>query len=241
MPKDKDRKRLARARLAKTGESYTAARAQLLAKHAPLSGDAKHAPLSGDANRKEKATGPTDAELAALGGQSDATMLEKTGRTWRQWLEVLDAVGAPKMSHTEIARHVYGALGVPGWWAQAVTVGYERMRGLREVGQRRGGLYEAGKTKTFPVAIAKLYAAVANARLRAKWLPGVKLEVRTATVNKSMRVTWPDGTSVIFAFASKGPAKSTLSLVHTKLESRTAITETKAFWTKRLAALADVL
>ena len=47
---------------------------------------------------------------------------------------------------------------VPGWWAQTVTVGYERIKGLRAVGQRRDGTFEANKSRTFAVPLARLYA-----------------------------------------------------------------------------------
>ena len=45
MPKDKDLKRLARRRMEKTGESYAAARAQLLKKKNPMPRD--YAKLAG--------------------------------------------------------------------------------------------------------------------------------------------------------------------------------------------------
>jgi uncharacterized protein YndB with AHSA1/START domain len=221
MPKDKDLKRLARARMEKTGESYTAARSQLL--------------------RKKEAPRESEDELAAKAGMASDAVRAKTGRGWRQWVDALDAIDAAKMTHTEIARHLNREMGVPGWWSQAVTVGYERIRGLREVGQRRGGLYEAGKSRTFPVTVDALYRAFANARTRARWLPGVKIKIRTAIANKSMRVTWPDGTDLLLGFTAKGTGKAALALVHSKLPSRAAIAESKAYWAERLAALSEIL
>lgn len=123
MPKQKDLKRLARTRMDKTGESYTAARARLLAKK-----DRRAAPPAAD-----PATYPT------LAGMSDATIEKRTGRDWRGWVETLDAAGAAAWPHGEIAAHVHEKLGIPGWWSQTVAVGYERIKGLREIGQRRGG------------------------------------------------------------------------------------------------------
>ena len=43
------------------------------------------------------------------------------------------------MSHTEIAAMVNKTWKVDGWWSQTVTVGYERIKGLRARGQRRDG------------------------------------------------------------------------------------------------------
>jgi hypothetical protein len=221
MPKDKDLKRLVRARMAKTGESYTAARA--------------HITGSQNAVKAPKASWP---ELA---GQRDQVMKEKTGRTWAEWVDALDAVGATEMSHTEIAKHVHEELGVPGWWAQTVTVGYERIRGLRATHQRRDGEFEASKSKTFPVPLSALYRACADERLRDRWLEGVALTVRASTKDKSMRLTWPDATSVELYFTDKGPQKSAVAVMHRKLASADAVAKAKAFWAERLSALAEAL
>jgi hypothetical protein len=97
---------------------------------------------------------------------------------------------------------------VPDWWAQTVTVGYERIKGLRMVGQRRDGSFEANKSKTFPVPLARLYRAFHDPRTRARWLPGVDLTVRTATRGKSMRITWPNRTSLVVGFEGKGPGRA---------------------------------
>jgi len=51
--------------------------------------------------------------------------MAKTGRTWSEWVELLDAMGATSMAHRDVARALHRDHDVPGWWAQMVTVGYE--------------------------------------------------------------------------------------------------------------------
>ena len=216
MPKNKDLKRLVRARMKKTGESYTAARAQLTK------------------------TEPT-RDWPTLAGQSDATMKTKTGKTWPEWVAHLDALGAAKQTHTEIARHAYEVPGVSGWWAQSVAVGYERIRGLRARNQQRDGEFQAAKSRTFDVPVGTLYAAFTQKPKRARWLPGVDLTIRTKIKNKSLRITWPDRTSVEVYFTKKTPKKTNLAITHRKLTTRDAVSEAKASWTARLAALAAIL
>jgi hypothetical protein len=235
MPTHKDLKRLVRGRMKKTGESYTAARARLLEKKQSTTAAAPTAPAAPVANA------PAVTIDAQLAGQSDAVMAKRTGKTWAQWVGVLDREGAHAWPHAQIARFVHETYGVPGWWTQAVAVGYERLKGLRAVGQRRGGAFEANKSKTFDVAVARLYAGFADARKRARWLPGVKLVVRTATRDKSMRISWPDGTSVAAWFVAKGAKKAQVAIQHTKLPDREAATRLKDFWAERLTALATVL
>jgi uncharacterized protein YndB with AHSA1/START domain len=130
---------------------------------------------------------------------------------------------------------------IPGWWAQTVTVGYERIKGLRAVGQRRDGKFEANKSKTVAVPLDQLYQAFHDGRTRARWLPGVELTVRTATPEKSMRIEWPDRTSVVIGFINKGHAKSQVALAHGKLPDKAAAARMKQYWSERLSALEDVL
>ncbi|MBA3497765.1 MAG: hypothetical protein H0T86_11725 [Gemmatimonadales bacterium] len=227
MPIQKDFKRLVRGRMQKTGESYAAARAHLV-KQKPAAAPAKAAP-------------PATIDNTKLAGRTDAILKEKTGCTWERWVKALDHAQAYTWTHREIAKHVHEHYEIPGWWAQTVTVGYERIKGLRAVGQRRDGSFEANKSRTFAVPLVRLYRAWHDARTRARWLPGVDLTVRTATRGKSMRITWPDRTSVEVGFSSRGAAKSQVALSHGRLPDRAAVTRAKQYWTARLDALGEVL
>lgn len=65
--------------------------------------------------------------------------------------------------------------------------------------------------------------------------------MRKATKNKSMRITWEDGTSVELWFTAKGKAKSQVAVSHRKLPDNATAARLKEYWAERLAALADVL
>jgi hypothetical protein len=124
MPTQKIFKQRVRTRMAKTGESYTAARRQLMQKvEAPAATEAAEPATSVEA--------VNDAELLT----SDDAMRRGTGRGHQEWFALLDAWGATGHSHTEIARWLHETQGVPGWWSQNVTVNYERARGMRSPGQ----------------------------------------------------------------------------------------------------------
>lgn len=215
MPKQKDLKRIVRSRMQKTGESYTAARLQVV-------------------RRKEPAP-----NYAAVAGMSDAAVKKQTGRDWIAWVKLLDAADATSKPHREIARYV-SSIGTPDWWSQMVTVGYERIRGLRDRGQRRGGGYEASKSRTFSVPVSKLFGAFKNARIRKRWLP-VKIEVRSANANKTMRIKMEDETTVQVGFTSKGEKKSSVAIQHSKLGDKSAAEKMKAWWSERFDALSEVL
>jgi hypothetical protein len=186
-----------------------------------------------------KPAAPVD--YATIAGRRDAVLEEKTGCTWERWVRALDHVQAYTWTHREIATYVGEQYGLSGWWAQGVTVGYERIKGLRAIGQRRDGSFEATRSRTFAVPLVRLYRAFHDARARARWLPGVELTVRTATRGKSMRITWPDRTSVAVDFASRGPGKSQVAVQHEKLPDRAAAARAKEFWADRLDALGQFL
>ncbi len=225
MPKQKDLKRLVRSRMRKTGESYTAARSKIIAK--------KTSHLTGSAQRSTPAP---EADLAKIAGMSDETIQAKTGKTWKQWLAALDRFDAASMTHRDIASRVYDEFDIPGWWAQTVTVGYERIRGLREKGQRRGGGYEVGKSKTFAVPIGELFEAWSEPN-RKRWLGTAELKVRKSTPRKSIRITWTDGTPVEAYFLSKGDQKSQVAIQHRGLASQSEASRIRGFWSDRLVAL----
>jgi len=232
MPIHKDLKRLVRRRMLKTGESYTAARAQLLGPKPTLS-------------VRKRSTKPAamsnTVHYAKLAGMSDAAVKKATGCDWKGWAGALDYAGASEWPHRTIAEFVREKFEIEDWWAQSVTVGYERIRGLRDIGQRRGGAYEATKSRTFPVAASELFKAFAEPRFRARWLRESGITVRKATANRSVRITWKDGTLVEVSLIAKGEAKSAVQIAHGKLPDKAAVTRAKEYWGERLDSLREHL
>ncbi len=232
MTRNKDKKRLVRARMTKTGESYTAARKSLFGDGHAQNNSGKEAP---------PAVVPSD-EWPKLVGQSDAVVFDKTGSTWVTWVKRLDESEAYALPHPQIVKLILKEYPVVSyWWAQTITVGYERIRGLRDVSQRRGGSYVANKSRTFPVSVELLFSAFFDTKQRAEWLPrGIK-DLRTAAKNQSLRFDWEDGTQVNLYFVSKGANKSSVAAQHTKLADKAAVARAKEDWTARFDALARTL
>jgi hypothetical protein len=242
MTANKDLKRLVRSRMLKTGESYTSARAHLLSRRTPKPAAAAGSAVPGPRSPiPGPAPLPPATEFARLAGTSDAAIKAKTGCNWERWVWALDQVEAHTWPHGAIAKYVKEKYKIPGWWSQTVTVGYERIRGLREIGQRRGGNFEASRSRTFAVPVGRLFRAWKEPRLRARWLDGAKLAVRTATKDRSMRITWADGTSVQLWFTAKGKDKSSVAVQHTGLADRAALTRQQEYWAGRLDALSEAL
>jgi hypothetical protein len=215
MTRQRSFKRLVRARMEKTGESYTAARAALLVAEEP--------------------TGDERPPLAT----SDETIRRRTGRGWEEWFDLLDEWGAAERPHREIARWVAEQLGIEPlvWEAQAVAVSYERARGLRAVGEHPEG-FSITASRTVAVPVERLYEAFVDESLRERWLPDGQLRERTATAPKSARFDWGGGeTRVNVTFLAKDQAKSTAALEHARLPDADEAERMKAWWRERLTAL----
>jgi Domain of unknown function (DUF4287) len=217
MTRQKSFKRLVRARMDKTGESYMSARAALLT-----------------------AAEPDATESPAL-TMSDDAIRERTGRGWEDWFDLLDEWGATERSHKEIATWLREEHDTGGWNSQSITVSYERARGLRAVGEHADG-FTVTASKTIDVPIDALYDAFIDEEQRRRWLPDAELHERTATRPKSARFDWGDTTTrVVVGFESKANGKSLAALAHEKLPDAAEAERMKAFWRERVAVLKEVL
>ena len=213
MTQQKTFKRRVRARMAKTGESYTAARRQLLT------------------------TSPPPFEPPV----SEERVVENTGHGWDHWLGVLDEWGARGRTHAEIARFLMDDRGVAGWYAQSITVGYERARGIRVKGQNKDG-FLISVSKTVDVPREHLFAAFDDPELRERWLPGAEMRERTTTPPRLARYDWEDGSSrIVLGIDEVDAHKSRLGLNHEKLPDADTAEEMKLWWRERVSVLKALL
>jgi uncharacterized protein YndB with AHSA1/START domain len=150
-------------------------------------------------------------------------------------------VAGEKPPHPEIARWLVGEHGVGGWWAQSLTVAYEQARGLRAPGQRDDG-WTVSASKTFPVAVARLFEAFEDEKVRRQWLADADLRLRTATRPRSARYDWEDGsTRVNVGFTEVADGKSRVAVQHERLPDADSAEEMKAYWRGRLSELHRLL
>jgi hypothetical protein len=239
MTKDKAQKQAVRTRMAKTGERYTTARHYLLDLHRQEDANAESAPLVG-------ADSPAAAETAlpprvAEPGVSDAAVQRATGKSWDAWFTLLDAWQGTSHTHAEIARHLYETYGIDGWWAQSVTVGYERARGMRALHERPDG-FSMNASKTFPVPVERLFAAFVDPDERERWLEAVELRDRTSQPHKSARFDiLPGETRLAVTFVAKGPRKAAAQLQQDRLGSAEEVARWKTLWKEQLDLLAVML
>lgn len=194
----------------------------------------KRAPVKRKAAAKKTAAKRKSTAAAV----SDAAVKAKTGRTWGQWFAVLDKAGAAKMTHKAIAELIATRHKIPGWWAQMVTIGYERARGLRKVNETLDG-FRTSVSRTVDAGMEAAFGAWDNARTRAAFLKDA-VTFSTRNPGKNLRFTWKMG-RVEVRFVVKGPKKTQVTVDHTGLKSAADVSRFKAQWTEAMDKLGDKL
>lgn len=209
-------KKRIRTRMAKTGERYSAARRVLIA----------------------QAEGP-DAWVSRPEASEEAVR-ENTGHGWNEWVALIDVGPGREAGHTAIATWVRDEQGVGAWWAQSVTVGYERITGIRLPGEMPNGTFTISRTRVLDLDASAFRTALLDDARREDLLPDLATTLRSKATAKSLRFDAEQrGESVgIVAFAID-PVKDRvrLTVTHEKLATPDDGAQWKAHWAAWLAAL----
>jgi hypothetical protein len=170
----------------------------------------------------------------------DEAVAKKTGRTWDEWFQCLDAAGAAELKHREIARLLQEKEGISGWWSQCITVEYELSRGLRERHRKSDG-YSVSVTKTVNASLPRLYSAAANAAQRKKWFPRGVFEPSSQTKDKYLRGKWKKDSRLEFGFYPKGKGKAQIALGVNRLPTRADVDKERSAWKAALTKLKEMI
>lgn len=192
----------------------------------------------------------------------DDAVAGKTGRGWEEWFEILDAWDAQQKGHPRIAKYLAEEHGLSGWWAQTVTVEYERARGLREVGQR-GEAFVATVQRTIRASPERTYAALTEPELLSRWFsPNARADLRVGGRYENsdgdrgeflrleppsrLKYTWENpehapGTVVEVSIDPKGSGKSLVLLEHSGLKNREDFEDLRRGWRWAMDSLRSYL
>lgn len=201
--------------MAKTGERYSAARASLLSQPGP-------------ARRRPWASEPE---------MSNEAVIEATGTSWDDWCDVIDTWKLDG-NHAAIAAKLEADTHLDGWWSQSVTVGYERITGLRLPFERPDGTFTAGKSKTVTIDAAQLRAVLLDDEQRGDLFPGYKTELLSKPSAKAIRISVGPGVAH-FGIGEKLDGRARVSVDHRKLPSYEDVAEWKFYWSEWLDAIDD--
>ncbi|MDJ1131369.1 hypothetical protein [Streptomyces iconiensis] len=171
---------------------------------------------------------------------SDEALRAATSRDWDGWFALLDAWGAGRRSHTQIATHLREEHGVNGWHAQSIAVGYQRERGMRAPGQQSDGDFKSTASKTVGASAERVSEAFTSSDIRERWLPGAGFTVRSGRPGRTLSADWGEdgaGGRISVFLTPKSETRTQISLSHGKLPDTEAVEHHKAFWREALGRL----
>jgi hypothetical protein len=227
MTKQESFKRRVRARMEKTGERYAAARQALI----------------------EQADGPNNGPgvrtWISQPETSDDAVAAATGRGWDQWIDVIERWDGDGDDHAAVARYLEAEHGLHGWWAQTVTVGFERITGRRLPHQKADGTFAVSKSATVDLAADRLRSMLLDDTDRAELFPGHRTERRSKPTSKSIRIGFESGVAVI-GLTSVGDgggtgdqARTKVTVQHEKLPDLDAVDRWREYWEQWMEAVIE--
>lgn len=202
--------------MADTGERYAAARRALLSSR----------PVS------------SSREWAAQPEVSDDAVREGTGQSWDQWCAQIEQDCPGETDHTVIATHLHEVVGVDVWWAQTITIGFERITGLRLPYQRPDGTFTAGSSRTVRVDATLLRSMLLDDDGRADLFPTIATELRSRPTSKAIRVAMTSGVAQI-ALTPVSEGRVKVSIQHNQLPRFDDVEHWKGWWSAWLDALEE--
>ncbi|WP_345751401.1 hypothetical protein [Microbacterium rhizophilus] len=170
----------------------------------------------------------------------DDTIRASTGRGWDDWAAAIDDGPGAGAGHTAIARWLVADQGVDAWWAQNVTVGYERIRGLRLPGQMPDGTFSVQRSRTVDREADGIRSALLDDAARADLLDGLDTALRSRATSKGLRFAVTEGghdAGVVMFTCEPAGERTKLGVTHEKLVGPDEAERWKAHWADWLAAL----
>jgi len=194
---------------------------------------------------------------------SEQALRAKTGKTWAEWFAMLDGWGASEKGHKQTARYLAESWGVSAWWAQSITVRYERERGLRAFGQRSEGTFTVSVQRTMRATSEQVFDALTRPDVLSRWFTrsaqaDLRVGGRYANADgdqgeflifdrpRRLRFTWDNpehspNTLVEVVLTEKPGGRVTLRLEHSRIQTQAYFQDMKEGWTWAMDSLKSYL
>lgn len=179
------------------------------------------------------------------GSRNPATIARATGRSWADWLRLLDAHEAEALPHREIAKlalhRMPEAMPNAQWWAQGTAIAYEQAKGIRVPGQSSQGDFQVTASRTVCGNRGSVCSAWCHITENLSEYDGVpaadSAHVSSTEKWHYWRLKLSDGSRVAVNISEQKGGKSTISVNHTNLESEQERERWRAYWKILLAQL----
>lgn len=185
-------------------------------------------------------TSPQSKSAMPDPGVSEESIRENTGRGWTEWRELIDAMPDDQKDHPSVASWLASEHALDGWWAQAVTVGWERLSGRREKYQMADGTYRPSRTRVVRIDAAALRPALLNDQQRARLLDMDETTLISSPKSKAIRVGLPQS-RVQFDLNQQSDGRTKVTVTHWDLTDRSQVEPWQSHWSAWLQSLEQVL
>jgi hypothetical protein len=147
-----------------------------------------------------------------------AAITKGTGKDWNTWCDLIEQWPGHQDGHAAIAAWIHQEFGIDHWWAQGVTVGWERITGRRVPGQMADGSFSVSKSRTLPLEANWLRAELLDDEARQSLIPGLKTELRSKPSSKNIRINVTEG-SILFSINETAAGRAKVTITHERLTS----------------------
>lgn len=182
---------------------------------------------------------------------TDESAKAATGRTMSDWFKFIDSAGGPDQGRKKIVELLWKEQGVDPWWANAVSVEYERSKNLRKKDGTLQG-YMICVSKTVGAGADLAFNAFTKPALLAHWFAekidqnlavggafessdGNRGTYKNIQPGKTLKFTWEgqdqeQDTVVEVKFQPKDASKCSIMLTHDRIGSKAEADGLRKAW-----------
>lgn len=201
--------------------------------------------------------------IQVLARTKSEALLRHTGKTWDQWIRILEKQGAQRWKYGEIVNFLVQQFEVSAWWSQIVTQGFEIKLGRRVEGRNQKGLYSVTLTKSIHVPAKTIWDWMVSDSGQNEWLRplsnfdflrGQEFEVEGGFFGKirsikspvRIRMSWQDAEwtkpSIVQIWLLARPkGRATLVISHSDLPSARLRIHYRQYWQDHLLQIKERL
>lgn len=171
------------------------------------------------------------------------TIKEKTGRSLEEWTDLLDEEGFREKPHRDITLYLNTHHGLSPWWAQELSVQYEKTVGRRVTGQTEKTGFQLGVSRTLRTSAGNLWSWLTSEQGRI-WFSGsdsegIETEPRVLKEGSHLRLRWKlpgwtDFSTLQIRIVSKGIEKTTLTVHQEKLADQETREHMLGYWKEKM-------
>lgn len=198
--------------------------------------------------------------MKKINNVSSEAVEKATGKTWGQWLKIIDKAGGKKKGHKEIVAYLNKKYKLSPWWQQMVTVGYEHARGKRVTGETADAGFQLGVQRTVSLQQVGVWSLLTSQEGVNKWLgktkthfkegenyktkEGTSGEIRVVNPQEKIRMTWqpkdwddPSTLQISLYCPRNTKKKTTVRFHHERLPNKKTRKKMKKHWSEVLDSL----